>query len=212
MKKNRETSLLLALLLLSLVMLLTGGCQTPDSHPDIRERIKPIVTQTNVTEVIKTNFITQIIPVIVTNSVNQVETVFRTNTISTVATNWQTNIVSEVNPSWSTALSGIRSANSALNPTPSAPIVNGITYGVGAILAWFAAFQNNRRKKAEQLASDQSVETSKFKQIATTIIAGVEAAKNPDVKANIAQTSVLMGTNKLVDDLVRKVTNPGPNG
>ncbi len=177
------------------LLLLFTGCAA--SAPGATRSLAPVITRTNAAPEIVTNQVTQIVPVVVTNADSITVTNYVTNLAHVVSTNWQTNIVSAVNPIWTQTIDGARAVNSTLNPTPSAPFVNiGLT-ALSGVLGWFAAWQNRRRARATGLLN--------------TVIAGVEAAKNPDVKKAIAETSKLWGTRNELAAHVAQVTSAGPN-
>lgn len=195
-RRQRQESIILIVcaVTLFLLILLNAGCATAASG---KPTLRPIITVTNVVESIRTNTVTQIIPVTVTNTGNELRTVWQTNVASMISTNWQTNIVSEVNPAWQTTIAGAKTLNETLNPTPTAPFVNiGLSVLSGA-LAWFAGWKNKLRAKEAGMVN--------------TLIAGVEAAKNPDVKKAIAETAVLFGNDKDIAVRWLVVTSSGPN-
>ena len=91
--------------------------------------------------------------------------------IATLSTNYTTNVVYTVKSGWGKAITGAQSANSALNPTPTAPLIN---LGLGALasaLAIFARFQTKRAAKSDGLVG--------------TLIAGVELAGDAATKTAI---------------------------
>lgn len=195
MKKHDPLSLaFLASITAFVIVGLCGGCTTSAGG---KRTFAPLVTRTNVVEILATNTAPQVVEAIATTSDGKKEVIRATNFVSVVTTNWQTNIVTEVNPGWTSTISTARTLNETLNPTPSAPFVNIGLSALSGGLAWFAAWQNRRRAKATGLLN--------------TVIAGVEAAKNPDVKAAIAETSRLWGNRHDLALHVEAVTGPGPN-
>jgi hypothetical protein len=88
--------------------------------------------------------------------------------IATLSTNYTTNVVYTVSSGWGKAIAGVKSANSALNPTPTAPFIN---LGLGALSAALAVFARFKTKKAA--AADGMV---------GTLIAGVELAGDKATK------------------------------
>lgn len=193
--RNTDTAsglLILAVLIGPLLILLFGGCSLlPKGVDGGSAPLAPIVQRTNIVE----NLITT--PATTNTVATPSGEIVAVITPSVTVTNWQTNIVSEVNPLWQQTITGARAVNSTLNPTPTAPFVNiGLSILSGG-LAWFAAFQNKRRARESGLVN--------------TLIAGVEASKNPEVKQAIKETSVLFGKDRELTERVRVVTTSGPN-
>tara|TARA_R110000787_G_scaffold140636_3_gene254188 strand:+ start:1715 stop:2200 length:486 start_codon:yes stop_codon:yes gene_type:complete len=101
----------------------------------------------------------------------QVREVIDAEGVSTLSTNYTTNVVYEVKGGWLKSISGAKAANSALNPTPTAPLIN---IGLGVLVAAlgvFARFKTKRAEKAEGLLG--------------TLITGVELAGDKKTKESI---------------------------
>lgn len=136
-----------------------------------------------------TNFITTP-ALVITNEVHWV-----TNTV--VTTNSYV-----VNPDFSAALETARRANSALNPTPSAPFVDwGITL-LGGVATVVAGWQTRKAAKANAAADQASL-------VADTVIKGIETYPGSEldrVKEHIARVSQLTGAVELVDERVQAIS------
>lgn len=196
------------LLLMSLALL--TGCGTLQSVK------KPFVTKTNVVEKVATVPSVVDVPAVT----NQVATEIRdasgeitgtnytlivtparrqTNLLS--VTNLVTNVITEVNPDLESAISTAKGINSTLNPTPSSPLINiGLT-GVSLVLGWWARRKTLAHARAQEQANANN-------ELLETVITGVEAAKNDDVKQKISeiaeQWKVSRALKQKVDDVTRK--------
>jgi hypothetical protein len=115
-------------------------------------------------------------------------------------TNYATSTVYAANPTWIKGIQTAQRINSSVNPTPSAPFIE---WGLGLAacgLGWYARFKTKR----EQQAREREQRTAGLLE---TVIAGVEAANNPDVKQKIKETAKLFGTDKELKDEVHKQTS-----
>lgn len=131
-------------------------------------------------------------PVVVTNVV-----VSPSLTNFVIATNWV------ANPELLAGLETARRANSALNPTPSAPFVDwGLTL-VGGVATLVAGWQTRRASRADQAASRATL-------VADTVIKGIETYPGREldrVKQHIAKVSELTGAVDLVDERVQAIAS-----
>lgn len=107
-----------------------------------------------------------------------------------------------VNPQFQEAVENGRRLNSALNPTPSAPLVDWglslVTLGAGAVAAW----KTKRAKQADTARSAAEL-------IRDTVIRAVETAPPAAaiaVKKNIAIVADMVGVGASLDAAVQKVT------
>lgn len=180
----------LALLAAGLCALLLGltGCSALTGGQ--QRTLRPIVERTNIVE-------TVLVTPASTNTVQTPAGPVQLVTPPAAVTNWQTNVVVEVNPLWQQTISGARTLNETLNPTPTAPFVNIGLSALSGALAWFAAWQTRKRQREAGMLN--------------AVIAGVEAAKNPEVKKVIAETATLFGNDRDLRERVRAVTHSGPN-
>jgi hypothetical protein len=142
----------------------------------------PPVVVTNVVKgetVVVTNFAQ---PVVITNTVIQppvVQYVSVTNYVPNEA------VVG--------ALQTAQQANAALNPTPTAPVVNWALMLASAIPGLAAAWMNNQKRKA---ASD----------LLNTVVTGIETAPTGvGIKKHIATVSTIKGTAQQLDAFVQQL-------
>jgi hypothetical protein len=189
-----------AILLVALI-LVTSGCKT---------LFTPVVTQTPVQKPaeVKTIYITNTPPPIVTTNVVKGETVYVTNTPPSVVTpvtftnppvtvnitmtnGWQ------VNPAITSGIETAKTANAALNPTPSEPLVNWGLTGLSALLGVAAAWKNKRANALQTTLE--------------TVIKGVETAPTgvglDGVKDSIAKVAALTGVSSELDGHVQRVSS-----
>lgn len=143
--KKHATSLILAVAVA--VVFGATGCQTK-----FGQALNPFVTEEEVVE----NVVTVTDP---------------TTGAQTVSTNYVTNVVTRVSEKWEKAISGARTANNSLNPTPTAPFIEIGLASLSSILAIGVGFVNKRRKRAEGMLQ--------------TVIAGVETANDKKTKESI---------------------------
>lgn len=97
-----------------------------------------------------------------------------------------------VNPAVTSFLQGVKDVNGAVNPTPSAPLVNIGVSALGIILAGIAAAKNRKAKQNGQLAE--------------VLIQGVELANSKEAKAAIDALSKKRGVADLVHSKVKQIT------
>ncbi|MEL0098906.1 MAG: hypothetical protein VW907_05075, partial [Opitutae bacterium] len=97
-----------------------------------------------------------------------------------LSTNYATNIVTRVKPGWERGISGAKTANSTLNPTPTAPFVN---IGLGVLSAGLALFARFKTKRAAREAGLQ-----------TTLIKGFEMARHEATKNSITGVRQIVRT------------------
>lgn len=193
----------LALLASACLVFAATGCGTVAAFK------QPFLARTNavptvITVPARTNIVAEVVPA-TTNVVGNVVTItppFVTNivTITPAAfvTNWSTNVSFEVNPGVTSALNTLETVNK-FNPTPSAPIVDLVTYGLGIGLAWFARLKTKALAKAQE-------EGKEALGVAQTMVLGIEDLKSPEAKAAIAKMSEKLGNAPAVNALVQKVT------
>lgn len=195
---------LITIALLALVGLL-GGCETNPAGPLTRpvvvtNEVIRAITNTVVREihlpperVVVTNVV-QGNPVTITNLV-EAAPVYFTNTF----TSWSTNLVERTNwianPDLLAGIETARRVNGALNPTPSAPLVDWGLSILGGIAALAAGWQTRRANRAG-LAVD-------------TVIKAVETYPGKEldqVKEHIQRVSELTGADQILHDRVQSVT------
>lgn len=138
---NKKAAILMA------VLLVGTGCSTR-----IGQALNPFLSENEVVE----NVVTVTDP---------------STGVDTVSTNYVTNVVTRVNPNWEKAISGVKVANSTLNPTPTAPFITIGLSALSSVLGIGVAFVNRRRKRAQGLVN--------------TLIAGVELAGDKKTKEQI---------------------------
>jgi hypothetical protein len=192
---------------------LVSGCS---SLPSFARPVVPL-TKTNTVVLTVTNTVPEIRwqtnTVAVTNLVAG-ERVVVTNTLErtpVVLTNFEvrvwTNVVVvtngyAVNADFSAAVETARRANSALNPTPTAPLVDWglslVTLAAGAVAAW-----KTRQQKKTQGFLDTAVD------VRDTLIKAVETAPpavSDSLKRHVASIAELRDIGPELDDAVQKVT------
>jgi hypothetical protein len=198
---------ILAILCMAALLLWVTGCASgnPFTRPVVRETTVPVPTLvtnpvavavpqpprieyvTNViagTPQIITNII-QLPPLVVTNE----RVALVTNFVPVLATNYV------ANPDLMAGIESVRRANSALNPTPSAPLVDWSLTALGAVATIAAAWQTRRANRAGLVAD--------------TVIKAVETYPGKDlgnVKRHISRISELTGAGTLLAERVDSVT------
>jgi len=190
---------LIALWVLLIAVALSGsGCGTFAAlkHPfvtttNVVEQVRVLPAQTNTTTVVLTNT-TPAGPVLVTNVLVQVQP-------AVTLTNYVTNVVTTVAPALTGAIETVRTVNTAVNPTPTAPFVNMALLAVSGVLGWVARLKTVKAARALQDATAKN-------ELLETVIAGVEAAKNDDVKAKISEMAQLWKTHQALDAKVQELT------
>ena len=195
-KRRRYLQCLLPICFLPLAFGLTacGSLRTPlVTRPVVSPVTLTVPATTNTAALVTTNTAPDGAAVIVTN---QVVTITPPQTVTRTVTNY----VTEVNPALASALDTARQVNSAINPTPAAPFINAALLGVSGVLGWFARLKT---VKAARAAED----AAKADGLLNTIIAGVEAAKNDDVKKTISEISRVLGTRAALDQKVQLLTH-----
>lgn len=130
----------------------------------------------------------------VTNIVREV-----TITAPAYRTNYVTNLVTVVNPKLQGAIDTAREINSNLNPTPSAPFVNLGLAALSGVLAFVARLKTTKAARAAADAAQKN-------ELLETVIAGVEAAKSPEVKAKISEVSTLWGNRAALHAKVKELS------
>lgn len=195
---NRRT---LPALLVSLVALLVlPGCLT-SPVPGIRDVVVP--GRTNL--VVTTNQVELVVPAAAaggTPSTNRVETI-ATNVVvepARVVSVPVTNYVA--NPALAPALDAVRAANSALNPTPSAPIVDWATRLLGLVATGVAAWQTRRANNQAQAAAT----AADGLRTAVTAIETLPPSLAPAVKEHTAAVSTMLATAGTFADQVARLT------
>ncbi len=103
----------------------------------------------------------------------------------------QTNIVAEPSPFFSKAITSGREI-APLLPPPAGTLVDLALMLTAAGVGIYARKQTKRASTAERIAD--------------TVIAGVEAVNNPEVKAAVRKASKVIGNGRDVDARVQKVT------
>jgi hypothetical protein len=93
---------------------------------------------------------------------------------------------------WTQAIETVKEVNAVANPTPIAPVVNVVLGLVVAGLGWFARFKTKQATEKGDLVK--------------TLIQGVEAANNPEVKKAIADAARLAGVADKLHTEVRSQT------
>jgi hypothetical protein len=202
------------------VACLVGGCS---SLPSFARPVVP-VTQTNTVVLTVTNTVPEIRwqtntvavtnlvagePVVVTNVLERTPIVVtnlevRVWTNVTVLTNGFA-----VNQDFSAAVETARRANSALNPTPTAPLVDwGLTlFGLAA--SGVAAWKTRKHKQAQGELSAQQVAMETVQDINTTLIKSIETAPPGSVdslKRHVASIASLRDIGPELNAAVQKVT------
>jgi hypothetical protein len=194
---ERAVLALLVALVLWLVFL-AAGCST------VAALKRPIVAQTNVVErVVTLPGVTNVVERVVTNTVAGQPMVV-TNTVvhvqpPVVVTNTVTNVVFSVNPAVQGTIDTVRTVNSTLNPTPSAPFVEMGLLALSGVLGWVARLKTVKAARA-------AAEANAKNELLETVIAGVEAAKNEEVKGKIAEISKVWKTKDALDAKVQEMT------
>jgi hypothetical protein len=199
---------------------LVSGCS---SLPSFARPVVP-VTQTNTVVLTLTNTVPEIRwqtnTVAVTNLVAG-ERVVITNVLDRtpiVVTNLEVRVWTNitvvtngyaVNQDFTAAVETARRANSALNPTPTAPLVDwGLTlFGLAA--SGIAAWKNRQHKQAEGKLSAQQVAIETVEDINTTLIKSIETAPPVIVgqlKKHVASIAALRDIGPELDAAVQKVT------
>lgn len=107
-------------------------------------------------------------------------------------TNFSTNIVVNPNPKWIGSIETIKTINSSVNPTPSAPIINGVLGLLAAGLAWWGRVATVRANKKQTMLE--------------TVITGVEKANSQEVKDAISVAATQYGIYKELRAEVKKQT------
>lgn len=173
--------------------------QTNDVVTQVLSPIERIEWRTN------TVTVTNILPgerIVVTNVQAVAPVIVFTNEVLLVTNRVVATNGFVVNPQFQEAVENGRRLNSALNPTPSAPLVDwGLslaTVAAGAVAAW-------KTKRAKQ--ADTARSTAEL--IRDTVIRAVETAPPAAaiaVKKNIAIVADMVGVGAPLDDAVQKVT------
>jgi len=114
-----------------------------------------------------------------------------------------------VNADFSAAVETARRANSALNPTPTAPLVDwGLSLAaVGAGL--YARWKNKKHQEAEGKLAAQQVVLETAQDVSTTLIKAIETAPPGSVeslKRHVARIASLRDIGTELHDAVQKVT------
>lgn len=133
-------------------------------------------------------------PLIITNYVELPPRIF-TNHLVTLVTNHivdtATNYI--VNPQLAAGIDTARRLNSALNPTPSGPLVDWSLTALGAVATIAAAWQTRRANQARQVGD--------------TVIRAVETyPAAPALKEHITRVAQLTGAAPLLDRRVQEIT------
>lgn len=133
-------------------------------------------------------------PRIVTNYI-QLPPVMLTNHLVTLVTNHVIDVATNyiVNPQLAAGIDIARRANSALNPTPAAPLVDWSLTALGAVATIAAAWQTRRAGQARQIGD--------------TVIRAVETyPAAPALKEHITRVARLTGAAPLLEQRVREIT------
>lgn len=167
---------------------------------------RPVVTQQAVTTPGRTNIVVvtnYAPPVVVTNTIqgqpivvtNYLPPTIITNTVIQPASVQYVSVTNYVpNEAFLGAMETAQQANSALNPTPSAPIVNWVLMLLGAVPGIVAAWRNNQRRKATE-------------DLLNTVVAGIETApQGAGIKEHIAAVSAIKGNAQKLDAFVQSVS------
>ena len=118
-----------------------------------------------------------------------------TNVVSLMVTNWSTNVVFTVSEKILRPLAVAQEANAAVSvvaPNPVSAGLNVALVGVSGLLGWIARLKSRRAQEHLDLVD--------------TMIAGVETANLPEVKARVAEMSRLFGTKAALHERVQAIT------
>lgn len=129
------------------------------------------------------------VPVLVTNYVRVPTEVLVTNYVP--------------NPKVVETAAVVQAANSALNPTPTAPLVNLGAGLVTALAAGAAAWQNRR-------AAKERSGRSTAEDLLRTVVTAVETYADPGVKREVATVSALRGNSAALDAVVQAISAQVP--
>lgn len=184
-------------ILVSIAALMVVGCAM---------LTRPVVTQQAVTTPGRTNVVVvtnYAPPVIVTNTVageavvvtNWVPPVVVTNTVIQPPVVQYVSVTNYVpNEAVVGALQTAQQANAALNPTPTAPVVNWVLMLLGAVPGIVAAWRNNQRRKATE-------------DLLNTVVTGIETVpEGAGIKGHIASVSAIRGNAQQLDAFVQSVS------
>jgi hypothetical protein len=191
-----KNPLTLAILVSAAAALALSGCSSLDNALLNRQTVvEPQVVRTPVTNSVVAAEVRTVpnsagVPTTVTN--------LATNTVVSylAATNWVTNTLFVPKPQIAQVAQTVETANSMLNPTPSAPLVNLGIEGLLAALAAYAGFRNKRYAAATK-----------------AIITGIEDATKSmpalaPIKEAITQSALGNSVSDFVQVLVDKHTRP----
>lgn len=167
---------------------------------------RPVVTQQAVTTPGRTNVVVvtnYAPPVVITNTVkgetvvvtNWAPPVVVTNTVIQPPVVQYVSVTNYVpNEAVVGALQTAQQANAALNPTPTAPVVNWALMLASALPGLAAAWMNNQKRKA---TSD----------LLNTVVTGIETAPaGIGIKEHVATIAAIKGTAQQLDAFVQRVT------
>lgn len=191
----KSSGFLLAAIVASAVVLLGSGCATLDKAllngtPEVST-----VTQTNLVPSVATRQEATVSARADGSLATNFVTVTRTNFVEQVVTKYTTNTVFELKPGIVSGAKAVETANSMLNPTPSAPLVNiGIEAGL-ALLAGYVSLRNKKYAEATK-AIIQGIETAST---ATPALAPIKQA--------ISDSALDQGVADFVSALVEKHTS-----
>ena len=213
--------ILFAAALLSLIILsLVSGCS---SFPSFVRPVVP-VTSTNTIVLTVTNTVPEIHWRTNTSTVTNLvagERVIITNVLDRtpiVITNFEVRVWTNitvvtngyaVNQDFTAVVETARHANSALNPTPTAPLVDWGLSLVTLVAGGYAAWKNRQHKQAEGKLSAQQAALETAQDISTTLIKSIETAPPGSVdllKRHVASVANLRDIGPELDAAVQKVT------
>jgi len=118
-----------------------------------------------------------------------------TNVVPLTVTNWSTNVVFTVSEKILRPLAVAQEANAAVSvvaPNALSAGLNVALVGVTGLLGWIARIKSRRAQERLDLVD--------------TVIAGVESANLPEVKARVAEMARLFGTRTALHERVQAVT------
>jgi hypothetical protein len=191
MKTTREivylTSIWFLLAAGTATSLLLSGCGTVGGLFSQQPNVVPA----------QTNFSTVITPAS-TNAATGVVTPASTNVTATIIPK-TTNIVYVVSPGVQTAI-GTGQAIAPLVPTPWNGVAEGGLALLSGVLALVAGWKNKQLTAAQKIAA-----------VVEPVVAGVEAAAGPDVKAAIQSHAVAAGVQAVLDPIVQSVSQQMPS-
>lgn len=167
---------------------------------------RPVVTQQAVSIPGKTNVVVltnYAAPVVVTNTIqgepivvtNYLPPTIITNTVIQPASVQYVSVTNYVpNEAFLGAMETAQQANAALNPTPTAPVVNWVLMLLGAVPGIVAAWRNNQKRKATE-------------DLLNTVVTGIETVpEGAGIKGHIASVSAIRGNAQQLDAFVQSVS------